>query len=102
MLTLWIRLGGSPRSENEFRACCDRCMHDTRHDDCGMAVIWDALQEAARLRDELTALVDRRIQEATQRTSSEAVTHGVRVRAKSYYIPAHSAPDRQRYFFAYW
>jgi ApaG protein len=24
------------------------------------------------------------------------------VRAKSYYIPAHSAPDRQRYFFAYW
>ncbi|MEE2827732.1 MAG: Co2+/Mg2+ efflux protein ApaG [Myxococcota bacterium] len=34
-------------------------------------------------------------------SSSEAVTQGVRVRVDSQYIPEHSQPERERFFFAY-
>lgn len=36
-----------------------------------------------------------------QAVSSECVTHAVRVRASSQYLPEHSSPDDQHFYFAY-
>lgn len=32
---------------------------------------------------------------------SEAVTRGIRIRVRAQFVPEHSAPDEERYFFAY-
>ena len=38
---------------------------------------------------------------ATSQTRSEATTDGVRVEVRSIYVPGHSNPDEDIYFFAY-
>ncbi|KAL3143751.1 hypothetical protein ABBQ32_003583 [Trebouxia sp. C0010 RCD-2024] len=61
----------------------------------------DKFEEAAAVRDQLRAVVQKNIEEAQKRTSSDAVTEGVRVRVKSYFVPNQSYPDQKQFFFAY-
>ena len=52
--------------------------------------------EAARLRDLISALTPEKI-----RTSSDEVTDGVRVTARSRFVAERSDPENESYFFAY-
>ncbi|KAA6425020.1 MAG: hypothetical protein FRX49_05194 [Trebouxia sp. A1-2] len=61
----------------------------------------ERFEEAAAVRDELRSVVAHNIEEARKRTTSDAVTEGVRVQVKSYFVPNQSYPQHRQYFFAY-
>ena len=60
------------------------------------AVRFEDYAEAARLRDLISALTPEKI-----RTSSDEVTDGVRVTARSRFVAERSDPENESYFFAY-
>eukprot|EP00882_Tetradesmus_deserticola_P003343 GHRQ01003539.1.p1 GENE.GHRQ01003539.1~~GHRQ01003539.1.p1 ORF type:complete len:269 (+),score=123.32 GHRQ01003539.1:152-958(+) len=69
------------------------------------AVQEERYQDAARLRDMVKEIEDLNKPQPPDMTgvttSSDTLTQGVRVRVRSYYVPAQSRPELGQFFFAY-
>ncbi|KAJ9506653.1 hypothetical protein QJQ45_003956 [Haematococcus lacustris] len=62
------------------------------------------VQEAARLRTqlcELEAAGDVQPELSSLLTTSDTTTHGIRICVRSYFLPAHSLPHKDQWFFGY-
>lgn len=66
-----------------------------------VAIEEERFADAATLRDELKDALQSTTNLAEIPVSSDTVTHNIRVRVKSFYVPQQSSPARGLYFFAY-
>ncbi|KAL6748654.1 ApaG domain-containing protein [Haematococcus lacustris] len=68
------------------------------------AIEQEQYKEAARLRTqlcELEAAGDVQPELASLLTTSDTTTHGIRICVRSYFLPAHSLPHKDQWFFGY-